>query len=133
MSLVARKVWMRGRLACLREAAARSTSSFMERARAATWVQGNSRLTASTAWKSPSEAMGKPASRISTPSSTSLAAIRSFSGTFMLHPGDCSPSRSVVSKIQTLFVIWKVLRDHYGRGALDKANLFVLIYVLVFE
>src|ERR1700683_1098313 len=50
--------------------------------------------------------MGNPASRISTPSSTSLAAIRSFSGTVMLQPGDCSPSRSVVSKIQTrLFIV----------------------------
>jgi hypothetical protein len=35
---------------------------------------------ASTASKSPSEAMGKPASRMSTPSSTSLRAIRSFLG-----------------------------------------------------
>src|ERR1700678_3881247 len=50
--------------------------------------------------------MGKPASRISTPSSTSFAAMRSFSGTVMLQPGDCSPSRSVVSKIQTrLFIV----------------------------
>ena len=63
------------------------------RASAATCTQGNSRLTASTASKSPSEAIGKPASRISTPSSTSFAAIRSFSGTVMLQPGDCSPSR----------------------------------------
>jgi hypothetical protein len=60
---------------------------------------GNSRLMASTASKSPSEAMGKPASRMSTPNSTSLRAIRIFSGTFMLQPGDCSPSRSVVSKM----------------------------------
>ena len=74
--------------------------------RAATWTQGNSRLTASTALKSPSEAIGKPASRISTPSSTSFPAMRSFSGTVMLQPGDCSPSRRVVSKIQTrLFIV----------------------------
>ena len=53
----------------------------------------------STASKSPSEAIGKPASRMSTPSSTSLRAILSFSGTVMLQPGDCSPSRSVVSKM----------------------------------
>ena len=39
------------------------------------------------------------ASRMSTPRSTSFAAIRSFSGMFMLQPGDCSPSRSVVSKM----------------------------------
>src|SRR5664279_547221 len=95
------KVWMRGRLACARLLAARSTSSVQQRASAATWAQGNSRLTASTAWKSPSLAMGKPASRMSTPSSTSFRAILSFSGTVMLQPGDCSPSRRVVSKMYT--------------------------------
>ena len=31
--------------------------------------------------------MGKPASRMSTPSSASLRAMRSFSGTVMLQPG----------------------------------------------
>src|ERR1035438_10092418 len=45
--------------------------------------------------------MGKPASRMSTPSSTSFRAIFSFSGTVMLQPGDCSPSRRVVSKMYT--------------------------------
>src|SRR5437763_9364979 len=105
MSLVAMKVWMRGRLACARDFAARSTSSVQQRASAATWAHGNSRLTASTASKSPSLAIGKPASRMSTPSSTSLRAIRSFSGTVMLQPGDCSPSRKVVSKMYTRSLI----------------------------
>src|SRR4051794_36993385 len=50
--------------------------------------------------------MEKPASRISTPSSTSFLAMASFSGTVMLQPGDCSPSRSVVSKIYTRSVTW---------------------------
>src|ERR1017187_4357648 len=95
------KVWMRGRLACARLLAARSTSRVQQRASAATCAQGNSRLTASTAWKSPSLAMGNPASRMSTPSSTSFRAIFSFSGTVMLQPGDCSPSRRVVSKMYT--------------------------------
>src|ERR1017187_2548347 len=95
------KVWMRGRLACSRLLAVRSTSGVQQRASAATCAQGNSRLTASTAWKSPSLAMGKPASRMSTPSSTSFRAIFSFSGTVMLQPGDCSPSRRVVSKMYT--------------------------------
>ena len=35
----------------------------------------------------------------STPRSTSAWATSSFSSRFMLQPGDCSPSRSVVSKI----------------------------------
>ena len=52
-----------------------------------------------TASKSPGEAMGKPASITSTPNSTSAWAISIFSARFMLAPGDCSPSRSVVSKM----------------------------------
>ena len=59
-----------------------------------------------TASKSPSEAMGKPASRTSTPRSASVAAIRRFSRTVMLQPGDCSPSRRVVSKIVTRSAMW---------------------------
>src|SRR5579871_5191068 len=125
MSLVAMKVWMRGRFACRSDAAARTTSSLLARASAATCTHGNSRLTASTASKSPCEAIGKPASRISTPSSTSFCAMRSFSGTVMLQPGDCSPSRRVVSKIQTrLFIDRKVLQAHYAERQIDKANLF---------
>ena len=43
--------------------------------------------------------MGKPASMTSTPKATRAWAISIFSARFMLAPGDCSPSRSVVSKI----------------------------------
>ena len=56
---------------------------------------------ASTLSKSPTEAIGKPASITSTPSSASASAMRSFSRRFMEKPGDCSPSRSVVSKMMT--------------------------------
>ena len=42
--------------------------------------------------------MGKPASMMSTPSRASCAAMRIFSSMFMENPGDCSPSRRVVSK-----------------------------------
>ena len=48
--------------------------------------------------ESPSEAMAKPASRISTPRAAIWWAMRSFSLPCMAHPGDCSPSRRVVSK-----------------------------------
>ncbi len=54
-----------------------------------------------TAAKSPSEAMGKPASMMSTPISSRREAISSFSSCVIVAPGDCSPSRSVVSKITT--------------------------------
>ena len=38
---------------------------------------------------------------MSTPSAASARATSSFSAMFMLAPGDCSPSRRVVSKIRT--------------------------------
>ena len=38
---------------------------------------------------------------MSTPSSASAFATRTFSAWVMLQPGDCSPSRSVVSKMRT--------------------------------
>ena len=60
-----------------------------------------SRAIACTASKSPGEAIGKPASITSTPSRASWCAISSFSVAFSEMPGDCSPSRSVVSKMMT--------------------------------
>lgn len=56
------------------------------------------RLTAS---KSPCEAIGKPASQMSTPSRASCLPISTFSSAVSVAPGDCSPSRSVVSNIQS--------------------------------
>src|SRR3954468_8604389 len=101
MGLVAMKVWMRGRGALSRARAARSMSPGLQRASAATVTPLNSLATLPTASKSPSEAIGKPASSTSTPRSTSCFAIRSFSATVMLQPHDCSPSRRVVSKTNT--------------------------------
>ncbi len=60
-----------------------------------------SRAIVRTASKSPGEAIGKPASMTSTPSRESCWAISSFSALFSEMPGDCSPSRSVVSKMMT--------------------------------
>ena len=62
-----------------------------------------SRAIAWTASKSPGEAIGKPASMTSTPRRASWWAISSFSPVFSEMPGDCSPSRSVVSKMRTWF------------------------------
>ena len=53
---------------------------------------------------SPGEEMAKPASMMSTPSRSSWRAISTFSAAFSAMPGDCSPSRSVVSKIRTVSV-----------------------------
>ena len=51
--------------------------------------------------KSPGEEIAKPASMISTFIRSRHFAISIFSLRFMLHPGDCSPSRRVVSNILT--------------------------------
>src|SRR5262245_15607004 len=51
--------------------------------------------------KSPWLAMGKPASMMSTPISSSSSATSSFSSKVIVAPGHCSPSRKVVSKITT--------------------------------
>ena len=67
------------------------------------------RAIASTASKSPGEVIGKPASITSTPSRASCVAISTFSCVLSEIPGDCSPSRSVVSKISTrscLVYLW---------------------------
>ena len=60
----------------------------------------NSEAIARTASKSPSLVIGNPASITSTPSASSCRAISSFSAWFSDAPGDCSPSRSVVSKMR---------------------------------
>src|SRR5882724_10156529 len=101
MSEVATKVWMRGWAAPRKAAAARRTSGSEVRHKAATVTSRHSAATALTAAKSPSEAIGKPASMTSTPSDWSFRARRTFSFRFIEQPGDCSPSRKVVSKILT--------------------------------
>jgi len=100
MSDVAMKVWMRPfSPACWSASHARSISLKLARQRPA--ISGPLMVCATffTASKSPSEAMGNPASITSMLSFCSCLAILSFSSMFMLAPGDCSPSLRVVSKI----------------------------------
>ena len=59
-------------------------------------------LIAVTASKSPGEAIGNPASIISIPNSSKILAIWIYSSILIDAPGDCSPSRIVVSNIITL-------------------------------
>src|SRR3979411_828059 len=98
---VDRKVWMRLRLAGLIASAQRSMS--LKAARESPQITAFlARLAIScTAAKSPSEAIGKPASMMSPPISSSSSAISSFSSWVMVAPGHCSPSRNVVSKMTT--------------------------------
>src|SRR5437588_5742502 len=101
MSEVEMNVWIRGRSESLTAFQAASTSCLLVRASPQITGPATSRGIACTDSKSPGEAIGKPASITSTPSRASWCAISSFSCLFREIPGDCSPSRSVVSKIRT--------------------------------
>ena len=95
------KVWMRRRSAGFRASAALSISPRADRARPQMVEPFISLATSLTASQSPLDAIGNPASMTSTPISSSSSAIRSFSSRFMDAPGDCSPSRKVVSNMMT--------------------------------
>src|SRR5881296_2060779 len=99
MSLVARNVWMRGAAAPSSACQHRSISAGTARASPAIFTLRISAAIFFTASKAPSEAMGNPASMTSTCRRSSCRAIFSFSSTFMLKPGACSPSLNVVSKM----------------------------------
>ncbi len=90
-----------GRRAWRTAAPARAMSPSMARASPATVARDTRRAISETASKSPSEAIGKPASMMSTPMSSSNAASSILSSNVMVAPGHCSPSRKVVSKIKT--------------------------------
>ena len=125
---VDRKVWMRLRLAGLIASAQRSMS--LKAARLSPQITAFlARVAISwTAAKSPSEAIGKPASMMSTPMSSSSSATSSFSSWVMVAPGHCSPSRKVVSKMTTrsfsdfadvlMEMVLLALRPPLGLGAL---------------
>jgi hypothetical protein len=106
---VAMKVWTRGRLAWRTASHARSKSAGLVRDSpqiTGTYPSGCTSLPTSiaialTASKSSGEAIGKPASMMSTPSFASWRAMSSFSLLVSVAPGDCSPSRRVVSKMRT--------------------------------
>ena len=97
--LVARKVWMRALSARRMEFQAASMSCSRQRASEQMVAPRTVSAMAAIAAASPGEAAAKPASMISTLRASSCFATSIFSFRFMLQPGDCSPSRSVVSKI----------------------------------
>ena len=89
---------MRGLSARSTARAAHSMSPRFARAKPAIRGPRTSRAIACTDAKSPSDATGNPASITSTPSFANWCAMRSFSSWCIVQPGDCSPSRRVVSK-----------------------------------
>ena len=94
-------VWIRPRRAGLMAAPARSISPKLARANPQITEFLASFAISLTASKSPSDAIGNPASIISTPISSRSSATCSFSSYVIVAPGHCSPSRSVVSNIIT--------------------------------
>src|SRR5579859_3606278 len=100
MSEVARNTWITGFSASLTASQAASMSLTAARASPATATPFTWRAISLTAARSPGDAAGKPASMMSTLRRTSFSATWSFSSVVMVAPGDCSPSRRVVSKIR---------------------------------
>src|ERR1700677_386935 len=118
----ARKTWMRVFSAGSTEWAAASMSSRLQRARDAMQAPRTSRAIWRMESESPWLAMAKPASRTSTPRAASWWAMRSFSAWCMVQPGDCSPSRRVVSKK----TIW--FDEDIGLSTLDLALIIMHAY-----
>ena len=98
-SLVARKRWIRVDSPPFSASAAREMSRSLARASEQTVEPRIAWAIAFTASKSPFEEAAKPASMTSTLSRSSCRAMRSFSSLVIEAPGDCSPSRKVVSKM----------------------------------
>ena len=109
---VDRKVWMRLRSAGLIASAQRSMSLKAARERPQITAFFARLAISCTASKSPSEAIGKPASMMSTPMVSSSSATSIFSSWVIVAPGHCSPSRNVVSKMTTRsFSDWVVVME----------------------
>ncbi len=103
---VAMKVWMRARAAPLSASAAREMSRSLARDSEQMVESLMAPAISCTASKSPLELAAKPASITSTLSRSSWRAIRSFSSLVIEAPGDCSPSRKVVSKMISWSAMW---------------------------
>src|SRR5579884_2219040 len=93
-------VWIRGRSAPRTASTTASMSARLARASPAMIGPLTSRAISCTPSRSPGELAGNPASMTSTRISARARAASSFSCVFIVKPGDCSPSRSVVSKIR---------------------------------
>ena len=101
-ALVAMNVCTRDDAAPLSASAAREMSRSLARASEHTVLSLMAAAMALTASKSPLLDAAKPASMTSTRSRSSWRAMRSFSSRVIDAPGDCSPSRKVVSKMTIL-------------------------------
>src|SRR6267143_429246 len=128
-SEVARKTCSREEAAGANASMAASTSCFFARARAAMGTLRTSRATLLTASRSPRDAIGKPASITSTFKAASWRARRIFSSVFIEKPGDCSPSRSVVSKMRTTSIESPSVVTHGGGPVVQF--IFILLLIIL--
>src|SRR5271155_3206812 len=126
-SEVARKMCSREDAADSSASTAAITSSFLARAKAAMGTVRISLATWRTASRSPREEMGNPASITSTFSAASWCATRIFSAVFMEKPGDCSPSRRVVSKMRTTSM--ETPLSSYADPCLTVKFIFILLLI----
>jgi hypothetical protein len=102
---VAMNVWIRALLAGLSASAARWMSLSLARASEQIVLSLTSPAIVWIASKSPFELAAKPASITSTFIRSRCFAMRIFSSFVIDAPGDCSPSRNVVSKMISLSVM----------------------------
>ena len=102
---VDKNTWIRGDWAWRTASKAASISLGRALAREPTVQSLMIRATSDTDSKSPGEEIAKPASMTSTFRRSSCLATSSFSCRFMLQPGACSPSRSVVSKMRIFLLL----------------------------
>ena len=114
MGLVAMKVWMRFFGAGETASPALRTSFSTARANEQTVALVMILAIAFTDSKSPGLAAAKPASITSTPIFSNWRAIRIFSSLVMDAPGDCSPSRMVVSNMMTR-LFWLVVMVFFSK------------------
>ena len=127
---VAMKVWIRALFAPFRASAARAMSRSLARDSEQIVESLMALAICCTASKSPFELAAKPASITSTFRRSSWRAIRSFSSLVMDAPGDCSPSRKVVSKMISLSAIVDLLFCNITSPGQDHASSVALVSTL---
>src|SRR5262245_32737231 len=97
-------------------------STSRQRASAAITGRRTARAICRVASESAGDAMGNPASMMSTPRASSARASASLAGTSMEKPGACSPSRSVVSNMTICVGSWGMSASVAVRGTRSQGD-----------
>ena len=121
-ALVAKNKCKRPDLAGFRASAALEMSRSLARANEQTVDSLMTSAIDLTHSKSPFELAAKPASITSTFRRSNWRAMRSFSSRVMEAPGDCSPSRKVVSKMMSLSAMKILQKNQIKKPATQNKN-----------